>query len=411
MEAPTPTYLLTPGLNKIENIVVKKEYKLKINNKQYLFTISHNDKNIFFIIKEQDYIFFYQYKNVFDLQKIIQYLKLNINFYNDINKIIELLDKVFLNQKMIISYNEKDDSFNINVKLPEYFQEYDSNIILKKEELENNEKFEIIIKEINSIKNNKINDNKLEIITQSLNNLKILNNKKLNENEDLIKLLKNKTINNQNKNKDKINDTKNTIISKKIEQSYINNNLEDKKDIKIEKLGEIINEKASLFFKISIIGSCAIGKSSIVQKYLSFPINNCTHTSYYDYRTYLKVNNTIIQLLILDFPGQERFRQISLNLSLNSDLVVIVYKDDYNSFDVSKQLIKRHKEICNKNIHYALINSLPGTQNIRKISKEEGENLSKNEGFDLFMEVSHFTGYNIDNMFFEIIKILYLDKK
>ena len=38
---------------------------------------------------------------------------------------------------------------------------------------------------------------------------------------------------------------------KKIEQSYINNNLEDKKDIKIEKLGKIINEKASLFFKIS----------------------------------------------------------------------------------------------------------------------------------------------------------------
>ena len=199
MEAPTPTYLLTPGLNKIENIVVKKEYKLKINNKPYLFTISHNDKNIFFIIKEQDYIFFYQYKNVFDLQKIMQYLKLNINFYNDINKIIELLDKVFLNQKMIISYNEKDDSFNINVKLPEYFQEYDSNIILKKEELENNEKFEIIIKEIKSIKNDTVIDNKLEIITQSLNNLKILNNKKLNENEDLIKLLKNKIINNETK--------------------------------------------------------------------------------------------------------------------------------------------------------------------------------------------------------------------
>ena len=187
--------------------------------------------------------------------------------------------------------------------------------------------------------------------------------------------------------------------------------MEDKKDIKIEKLGANINEKASLFFKISIIGSCAIGKSSIVQKYLSLPINDCAHTSYYDYITYLKVNNTIIQLLILDFPGQERFRQISLNLSLNSDLVVIVYKDDYNSFDVSKQLIKRHKEICNKNIHYALIYSLPETQIIRKISKEEGENLAKNEGLDLFMEVLHFTGYNIDNMFFEIIKILYLDKK
>ena len=118
-------------------------------------------------------------------------MKLNVNFYNDLNKIIELLDKVFLNKKMIISYNERNDVFNINIKLPECFQEYDSNIILKKKELENNEKFEIIINEIKSIKNETQIDKKLEIITESLNNLKILNNKKLNENDELIKLLKN----------------------------------------------------------------------------------------------------------------------------------------------------------------------------------------------------------------------------
>ena len=74
MEAPSPTYLITPGFTKVENIEVEKEYKLNINNKRYLFTISYDNKYIYFIIKEDDYIPFYQYKNIYDLQTIIQYL-------------------------------------------------------------------------------------------------------------------------------------------------------------------------------------------------------------------------------------------------------------------------------------------------------------------------------------------------
>ena len=55
----------------------------------------------------------------------------------------------------------------------------------------------MIIKEIKSIKNDTIVDKKIEILTESLNNLKLLNNKTLNENNDLIKLLKNKIISNK----------------------------------------------------------------------------------------------------------------------------------------------------------------------------------------------------------------------
>ena len=429
MEAPVPTYLITPELNKVENILVKKEYSLMLNNKPYLFTISHDNKYIYFIIKEQNNILFFQYKNEYDLQKIIQYLKLNVNFYNDLNKIIELLDKVFINKKMNISYNEKNDIFNINIKLQEYFQEYDSNIILKKKELGNNEKFEIIIKEIKSVKNEIIIDKRLEIIIKSLNNLKILINKKLNENNDLIKSLKNKIINNEtilktNEKeiqllKDEISRLKEIIsnkkvnikINKKIEQSYFKNDLEEKKDIKVEKLDkDFYKDDYSLLFQISILGSSCIGKSSIVQKYLSLPINDMAHFSLKDYITYLKVNNTIIKLRIFDHPGQERFRLLGLKLSMNSDLIVFVYKD-YNSFDVAKTLIKQVKEKCIKNIHYALIISLSETQSEKQTLKEEGEKLAKNEGIDLFMEVSHYTGYNINNLFFEIVKILYMDKK
>ena len=59
MEAPAPTFLIIPGANKFENILVKKEYNLIINNKPYLFAIQHNNKNIYFIIKEQSNIVFF----------------------------------------------------------------------------------------------------------------------------------------------------------------------------------------------------------------------------------------------------------------------------------------------------------------------------------------------------------------
>ena len=445
MEAPTPDL--------VENILVKKEYNLMMNNKPYKLIISHDNKYINFIVKDQN--IFFQYKNEFDLQNIIQNLKLNVYFYNDLNKIIELLDKVFLNKKMIINYDGKNDAFNINIQLPEYFQEYYSNIILKKKELENNEKFEIILKEIKSIKNDTIIDNKLELITESLNNLKILINKKLNENDDLIKLLrnkiknnetmlktnekeiellkneisrlkeiicnkkkkiekneiKNKIINNKSKIKDNIlKDNKDIKIDKKIEQFYTKNNLEEKKDIKVEKLNKDYSKEYSFSFKISIIGSSCVGKSSIVQKYLSLPINNLAHPYFKDYIAFLKVNNTIIKLMIFDHPGQEIVRSIGLEYSIKSDLIVFVYKD-YDSLNEVKKLIKQAKAKGIKNIHFVLIFSLSESQNERQISKEEGEELAKNEGVDLFMEVSHYTGYNINNLFFEIGKILYIDKK
>ena len=206
-----------------------------------------------------------------------------------------------------------------------------------------------------------------------------------------------------------INENRFSKISKKIDQYYIKNNLKEK-DIKVEKLDKDFNKTTSLLFRISIIGSSCVGKSSIVQKYLSLPIDDRAHFSFRDYITYLRVDNTILKIRIFDHPGQERYLSITLNFSKNSDFIVFVYKD-YDSFEYVLKLIKQAKLICNKNIHYALINSLSESQNERQISKEEGEELAKNEGIDLFMEVSHYTGYNINNMFFEIVKILYKDNK
>ena len=255
----------------------------------------------------------------------------------------------------------------------------------------------------------KTNENEIKLLKNEISRLKeVISNKKENKDE---KEIKNKKLKNKTKNKDNIiNGNKDIKINEKIEYSYIKNNLEEKKDIKIEKVDKNLNENVSLFFKISLLGSSCVGKSSIVQKYLSLPIDDAGHTISNHYITYLKVNNTVIGTHIFDHPGQEVYRSIALHYSKESDLIIFVY-NDYENFEVVKKLIKNVKSERKKNIHYALVNSLSNPPNEKQISKEEGEELAKSEGIDLFMEVSHYTGYNINNLFFEIGKILYLDKK
>ncbi len=129
------------------------------------------------------------------------------------------------------------------------------------------------------------------------------------------------------------------------------------------------------------------------------------------YNAYLKINDIIISIYITDPPGQERFRQIVLNYCIKKDMIIFIYEiDDLNgilgSFKTVKELIKQVKEKYN-NTHFALIGAKADLEYQRQVSFEEGEELAKIEDMDFFMEVSSHTGYNIDNMFFKIAKILF----
>ena len=165
----------------------------------------------------------------------------------------------------------------------------------------------------------------------------------------------------------------------------------------------------SFSFNILIIGETCGGKTSIVEKYFSRHFSNRAHSSVYDDYTCLKLNNTKMGLRIHDAPGQDRFKPLILkSYCKTQDLLVFVYKINNRSrihdgsFEYAQNLIKEAKGYYNEKMHYALIGSCADRENEREISKEEGEELARNEGMDFFMEVSAYNGTNIDNMFFEI---------
>ena len=206
---------------------IKKKYTLDINKKIYEFIIYENNQYLQFIIHKKDDIVFFYYKNQFELNEILNILNLNINIYDNLEKVIELIHQAYLNHKLYIN----DDNINNNIieliiKLPIGFKEYECSIILKKNEFRIDDKFEIILKEILLLKKNKNIVSDLNKIENLLDNLKSSVKQKLNENMMIIKLLELKIENNKDiieKNKNDINKLKEEIfnIKKKAEKIFL----------------------------------------------------------------------------------------------------------------------------------------------------------------------------------------------
>ena len=165
-------------------ILEQKDYKIDNNNIQYKLIIKRDNNYISFTITKLGDIEFHNYQNKYNLEQITNNLNLNEKLYDSLKKVMELIDQSFSNKKL--SLINDNNNFKIQIKLQNGLKEYDYVIILNKRELDINEKFEIILKEIVSLKKNNNFNEKIDIIFNSLNHLKKKTNEKLKENIDLI---------------------------------------------------------------------------------------------------------------------------------------------------------------------------------------------------------------------------------
>ena len=127
-----------------------------------------------------------------------------------------------------------------------------------------------------------------------------------------------------------------------------------------------------------------------------------------NYKFYVRINDSIIELLISDTPGLERYFQLAFMTCKKQDLFICVYPiDDLNSFNDIQLKIKEIKKKCKKNAHFILVGSKSDLEDKRAISYDEELELADKEKMDLFIEVSAQRNFNIDTLFFEAAKILY----
>ena len=205
MDAPTPIHMYskivkTNDPDELNNnisqskIINKKEYELKHENNIYNLQIQIDSNYIYFKIienKDDDIVPTF-YKNKFDLKTITSILKLYPDIYNDLNKIISLINDCYNTNKIKLSLEENNVKIiitiingNIEIECPIKLIETKTGI---------DDKFEIIINDIKLLKKNLKNSGSTKIveIEKTIKDMQVLINKKFEENDNKIKELSSK---------------------------------------------------------------------------------------------------------------------------------------------------------------------------------------------------------------------------
>ena len=436
-EEPAPTILYK--LFDVNQINLKNKYIFKAHKSIYKLILYYDNSFIYFKIIELNNITFYYYQNKYSYESLIQILELDANLFINLEIIEDLIYQTYINKYLNLKFDIDNNAyFSIKLYKDDKLKKY--KLPLKKETFGINEKFHIIIEEINKLRKGKVMDNKeykklyeiLKYLEESIfkkldkNKSKInLLNSKLNDNEKILNQNKENILflNNQikiiqtilflNKNNDKnnnINLNKNKLDINK-ENEVKNKINSSKEELKFEKLNEN-NLEYSLLIKIILIGDSFSGKTWIIDSFITYPSISLGTTGIEKKIKYIKINDEVIKLSITDCPGLDKYYKIWEMNCEDKDLIMFVYAiDDLNSFNAIKKRIKSVKRICNKKSNFILIGTKADLEDNRKISYEEGEELANKEKLDLFIEVSSKNSFNIDELFFESIKIVCKNKK
>lgn len=174
-------------------------------------------------------------------------------------------------------------------------------------------------------------------------------------------------------------------------------------------------------FKLVLLGESAVGKSSIVQRFVKNSFDEFRESTIgAAFLTQsIKLSNAdllnnniklddndnegiIIKFEIWDTAGQERYRSLASMYYRNAQAAIVVYDiTQPESLDKAKYWINELQKQTNNDILIALVGNKLDLENERKISKESAESFANDLGL-LYFEVSAKSGENIQTLFKQI---------
>ena len=155
-----------------------------------------------------------------------------------------------------------------------------------------------------------------------------------------------------------------------------------------------------------LLGDMEVGKTCLINRYTNGVFREeYISTVGFDYYTKQEeINNKTVQVKIWDTVGQERFRALTPSFLRNAEGVVIVFDvTSQDSFDNVKGWINSIKSNIGENvIPIIIVGNKIDMENMREISKEDGNKTASENGFKYF-ETSAKTGKGVDEAFKEIV--------
>ena len=158
-------------------------------------------------------------------------------------------------------------------------------------------------------------------------------------------------------------------------------------------------------FKIALLGSSRVGKTSIVQKCINdqYTLNTISTMQAAFFEKRIHVDKQDIILDVWDTAGQERFHSLAPMYYRDANGIIVVFDiTDATSFTKAKQWVNELREARgDKNLEIIVAANKNDLQSLRVVNPLEVQQYAKTERLTI-CETSAKTGYFIKELFEEI---------
>ena len=331
--SPSNINIKEPQTGNYSNFKLNKNYIINLNGISYNLMIYNSTEELLFIIEKQVEIVLYNYISKYHFKDITSILSLPPQIYDGPNKVLELFDKAYLNHKMELKLDEQEGNIFIIIKLIIGYEEIDCPIKIIKNDYDINKKFDIVLGELESFKKNILMNPKIIEIENIVKLLKETVNNELNKNKSIIEYLKTQVKTNVKKiekNEEDLKSLQDEILS--LKEEYLSGLNDNKKNSKNKNSIHLIKEKRQkenigkslgpkkeisydvrklkdsakeeFVFTIAVDGAQKTGKTSIIEKFIENVQQQNKKSNiggFNNYYKYVKIENTIVKLDIIDF--------------------------------------------------------------------------------------------------------------
>ena len=173
------------------------------------------------------------------------------------------------------------------------------------------------------------------------------------------------------------------------------------------------DKKYDYIFKLILIGSSGVGKTSILQRYIQKIFNDdytCTIGVDFFMKS-MKIDDKLIKLQLWDTAGTEKFKSITTGYYRGANAAFIVFDlTSRKSFESVSEWIENYYKYSNPDYerHVILIGNKSDLKNERIITEDEIDDFVKLNKIKYF-ETSAKNGENIDESFLFIAEQLMKD--
>ena len=164
-----------------------------------------------------------------------------------------------------------------------------------------------------------------------------------------------------------------------------------------------MTENTDFAFKILLLGDSSVGKTCFLKRYTDNTFQDAyLSTIGFDFKFKFVTleNGKTVKVQLWDTAGQERFRTIAKSYYKGAHGIILIYDvTNRKTFDNIRKWLNQIKDEASNKISIILVaNKIDCEDEIRTVTKEEGEELAKSAGLPIF-EASAKDSINVNESF------------